>query len=47
MCTDTYDTVLIPCIMQKLPRDIRLEITKNIVGDSWDFDVLVPTNVYM
>ena len=36
--TDAYGTMLIPCIMQKLPQDIRLEITKNLVGDTWDFD---------
>ena len=36
--TAAYGTMLIPCIMQKLPQDIRLEITKNLAGDTWDFD---------
>ena len=30
--------MLIPCILQKLPEEIRLVVTKNITGDRWDFD---------
>ena len=30
--------MLIPCILQKLPEEIRLIVTKDITGDRWDFD---------
>ena len=34
---EMYGTMLVPCIMKKLPDDIQLEVTKS-TGDSWDFD---------
>ena len=30
--------MLIPCILQKVPEQLRLEITKNLSGDNLDFD---------
>ena len=36
--TDSFGPMLIPCIIQKLPEEIRLEITKDFQKDSWDFD---------
>ena len=37
---EKYGTMIVPCIMQKLPREIRLKITEKLERDedSWDFD---------
>ena len=35
---ETYGTMLVPCILKQMPNDIQLEVTKNLQGDSWDFD---------
>ena len=35
---ESFEPMLIPCILQKLPEEIRLVVTKNINGDRWDFD---------
>ena len=36
--SETYGTMLVPCILKKIPSDIRVDVTKNLEGDSWDFD---------
>ena len=36
--SESFGPMLIPCILQKLPEEIRLVVTKNLTGDRWDFD---------
>ena len=36
--SDSFGPMLIPCILQKVPEQLRLEITKKLSGDNWDFD---------
>ena len=36
--SESFGPMLIPCILQKLPEEIRLVVTKNISGNRWDFD---------
>ena len=39
--SSAYGPVLIPSILQKLPSDIRLTVTKRTSGDDWDFDAVL------
>ena len=39
--SDDYGPVLIPCLINKLPEDIRLDITKHMDMDTWNLNDLV------
>ena len=39
--SDDYGAVLIPCILEKLPNDLRLDITKSINLANWNFEDLL------
>ena len=36
--SESFGPMLIPCILQKLPEEIRLEVAKDVTGENWDFD---------
>ena len=33
-----FGTYAPSCVLQKVPEQLRLEITKKLVGDNWDYD---------